>query len=286
MNQPKEPLPWQGLHQEFVEKLTEIEREQGDIIKRSEMAIKYCQKIVSSLNEAVKMHTFASNSEEIDFYKNIKPLFTAHLIYNLCVYEWEVKRPVGDVSIQVKYVKKKLRYLNDFFLNTEFIYTYLRSDSSYLDEELFIPKESEHPSTLLLHGLLDEYSFPSSVDTLLARIKASQMLQQYLNQLLQDLLKDPYKEKNMKLGLVWTESKTALIELAYSLHAAGTFNSGKADLKEIIETLEYIFQTNLGNYPRTFQEILARKTGYTNFIDKLREKLLLRIKTIEDKYMK
>ena len=35
--------------------------------------------------------------------------------------------------------------------------------------------------------------------------------------------------------LTWTESNTAMIELAYALQSTGVFNGGNAELKQIVE---------------------------------------------------
>jgi hypothetical protein len=79
--------------------------------------------------------------------------------------------------------------------------------------------------------------------------------------------------------MTWTDSKTSLIELAYALHATGSFNNGKAGLKQVTDYLQTPFHVDLGNTSRTFQEILARKRGYTNFLDRLRYRLLQRIES-------
>ena len=80
--------------------------------------------------------------------------------------------------------------------------------------------------------------------------------------------------------LVWTFPKIALIELIYAFKAAGTFNNGSADLKRIIRYFERIFSVDLGNYSRSYQEIVTRKTGFTIFLDLLKEKMRIGIDRI------
>ena len=60
-------------------------------------------------------------------------------------------------------------------------------------------------------------------------------------------------------------------------NSEGVFNNGAADLKDIAEYLEYIFEIDLGQYRRTFHEIRARKVDRTKFIITLNEKLLKRM---------
>jgi RteC protein len=77
--------------------------------------------------------------------------------------------------------------------------------------------------------------------------------------------------------LQWTYSKNGLTELSYSLWKLGVFNHGKAELKAITRCFEYTFNVDLGNVTSTYQEMLQRKKGYTNFIDKLREVFIKKI---------
>ena len=85
-----------------------------------------------------------------------------------------------------------------------------------------------------------------------------------------------------RLPLLWTTGKTDLIELIYSLHAEGAFNNGRITIKEIVAYFEEAFAVKLGNTSVTFQEILRRKE-YTNFLDRLKNKLLAHINRIEQK---
>ncbi len=82
--------------------------------------------------------------------------------------------------------------------------------------------------------------------------------------------------------LKWTTSKTDLIELIYALHASGTFNNGKADIKEIAEYFQHIFNVELGQYNRVFYDIRARKINKTKLLDNLKENLIRRIKETDN----
>ena len=82
--------------------------------------------------------------------------------------------------------------------------------------------------------------------------------------------------------LKWTAPKVALTELLYALNSEGVFNNGTADLKDIAEFFEYIFEIDLGQYRRTFLEIRARKSDRTKFISSLNEALLKRMDNADD----
>jgi hypothetical protein len=97
---------------------------------------------------------------------------------------------------------------------------------------------------------------------------------------------DPAQPEYEDGKLRWTDPKQGLIELIYSLKEKGAFNDGKADLSRITGYFEDVFSIKLGNISSNFQKVLSRKTGYTNYIDKLKDRLLGRIDEIEDKHIK
>jgi hypothetical protein len=73
--------------------------------------------------------------------------------------------------------------------------------------------------------------------------------------------------------LKWTESKTALIETVYALHTQKAFNHGKVGIVEIAKYLEKVFDIELGDIYRVFNEIKNRKINKTKFLDTLSENL-------------
>ncbi len=79
------------------------------------------------------------------------------------------------------------------------------------------------------------------------------------------------------LRLTWTHSKIGLVELIYALKELGVFNHGKAELKAITHSFEYMFSFELGNISSAFQEILERKKSYSNITDKLRDVFLKKV---------
>ena len=68
----------------------------------------------------------------------------------------------------------------------------------------------------------------------------------------------------------------------YALHSEGVFNNGAADLKDIAEYFEHVFEIDLGQYRRTFLEIRVRKSERTKFINSLKENLTKRMDNSDD----
>lgn len=285
MSTPVQPY-WLGLMALLKENLSALYGTKLSLIERSEKAMGICRESVRNLKKGLDSYVFKDKIDETSFFKNIRPAFHSQLIYHSRVFQIEIGRPPGGIPDQDTYLKKELQRLKEFFDDNKFMYQYLRTNSTYLDEKLFFRPTDDTAYAFRMYSIDNEPDHPTSFDFLVSQIKANELLQSYLTEAQDELYRPKTFHDTLKSTLVWTESKTALIELAYGLQSVGALNDGKAELKEIVEVLQILFQIDLGHYPRTFQEILSRKTGYTNFIDKIRDKLLLRIKTIEDKHIR
>ncbi|HML65312.1 MAG TPA: RteC domain-containing protein [Dysgonomonas sp.] len=84
---------------------------------------------------------------------------------------------------------------------------------------------------------------------------------------------------DLPVPLRWTNDKTALVALIYSI--ANSINSGKADISEIKKCFEYIFQIDLGDIYQTFSKFQGQKdpckylrTLPDNLLIKINEKLI------------
>lgn len=123
------------------EQLNFIDLEIDDQIKKCEQAITVILKSINELKKAATKTNFKSKSEEIQFFKEVKPLFTSKLIYFNLVYRIEMKKPNGGNKILKKYYNNELLKLKAFFDNELEFYQYYRSGSTYLDYKYFLRGE-------------------------------------------------------------------------------------------------------------------------------------------------
>jgi Asp-tRNA(Asn)/Glu-tRNA(Gln) amidotransferase C subunit len=63
----------------------------------------------------------------------------------------------------------------------------------------------------------------------------------------------------------------------YALYYQGSFNNGKADLKEIAAYFEAIFNIDLGDVYRTWYSIKSRKVESTAYLETLKALLQKKI---------
>lgn len=272
------------LH-DLNEQLNFIDLEIDDQIKKCEQAITVILKSINELKKAATKTNFKSKSEEIQFFKEVKPLFTSKLIYFNLVYRIEMKKPNGGNKILKKYYNNELLKLKAFFDNELEFYQYYRSGSTYLDYKYFLRGEFDIKLALDSYYFESDMSFATSHDFKVATILANDLIELYLENQLLMLENNENSEKSQRkpnVKLTWTGSKVALIELIYALHTEGVFNNGAADLKDIAEYFEHTFEIDLGQYRRVFLEIRARKSDRTKFLTTLNDSLQKRMENSDD----
>jgi hypothetical protein len=273
------------LLNQLNEQLNFVDLEIDNQIKKCEEAITIILKSINELKKATTKTNFKTQSEEIQFFKEIKPQFTSKLIYFNRVYKIEMKKPNGGNRILKKYYNNELLKLKAFFDNELEFYQYYRSGSTYLDYKYFLRGKFDIKLALDSYYFETDSSFATSHDFKVATILANDLIQLYIeNQLLmldnQENTEKSQRKPNVKM--TWTGSKVALVELLYALHTEGLFNNGAAELKEIAEYFEHIFEIDLGQYRRVFLEIRARKNDRTKFLTTLNESLQKRMENSDE----
>lgn len=267
------------------EQLNFIDLEIDDQIKKCEQAITIILKSSNELKKITTKSNFKTETEEIQFFKEIKPQFTSKLIYFNRVYKIEMKKPNGGNRILKKYYNNELLKLKAFFDNELEFYQYFRSSSTYLDYKYFLRGKFDIKLALDSYYFETDTSFSTSHDFKVATILANDLIQLFLENQLLMLDNNEYSEKSQRkpnVKMTWTGSKVALVELMYALQTEGVFNNGAADLKDIAEYFEHIFEIDLGQYRRVFLEIRARKSDKTKFINTLNDQLLKRMENSDE----
>lgn len=267
------------------EQLNFIDLEIDNQVKKCEQAITVILKSINALKKLVSKNNFKSETEEIQFFKEVKPQFTSKLIYYNMVFKIEMKKPNGGNRVVKKYFNNELLKLKAFFDNELEFYHYFRSSSTYLDYKYFLRGKFDIKLALDTYYFETDTSFATSHDFKVATILANDLIQLYIeNQLLmlenREISEKSQRKPNVKM--TWTNSKVALTELLYALHSEGVFNNGAADLKDIAEYFEYVFEIDLGQYRRTFLEIRMRKAEKTKFIVGLNDVLLKRMENTDE----
>lgn len=277
---------WNELLQELNDELERIEQGSESTINKAQQAILVCKRLLNLLAEAVSDYPFTNAQEEIHFFREVKPQFLSRMLYYGRLFTIEAGLPVGNRTDREAYLQKELARIKEFFDDNKFFYQYFRSGETYLDEKLFLRRE-ENSFPLQIYDVHADPAFSTGFDYVLSRIKANEMLLAYLNKALDAMCNEPAtapKEVGKPAKtLQWTEAKSALIELIYAFKARGSFNNGKATLKEITDYLQLVFGVEITNPSRDFQDILSRKRSVTIYLDGLKESYLKYIEGMEER---
>jgi hypothetical protein len=250
---------------------TEILEANETTLHKAGSGITLCNKTLANLKEIVDKKDFNTITEEIDFFKNTKPIPMSLLIYLTEVRSCELRMPKAGNSYKVEFLQKELRKINKFFYkNADFVH-YMEQGYSYLDPQFFT---RNHRDNFPFIPMTDYYQFPefsTAQDMLWAKIKAMYRFIHYIRQELKKLKVEDYEmfdEKKYKV-LSWTGPKTALTELIYALFSNGAINHGAADISMITSSFEDFFNIKLDNIYKTYTEIKARKSSKTKFLEEL-----------------
>lgn len=261
--------------------ISELEIELDISTDKIEAIIQLIINCLADLKEFILKRGFKDESEEIRFFKYLKPTILSKLIYYNTIYKIETQKPHGTKTTK-KYLINKLRELKSFFNNNLEFYKYYRTNSTYLDDKLFVRGNHDFKLNLNTYYFESDHRFTTTYDYKLAKIMANDLIQVYIETKLESLNKNHPTFDSVNKSLKWTGSKVALTELIYALHTQNVINNGNIDIKLLARYCESLLNIDLGDYYHTFLEIKRRKINRTKFIDKLREGLNKKIEEQDD----
>lgn len=274
------------LLKELEDQLNFISVETDDLLKRAELSLSVCNEALIKLKKFILKYKFKGQSDEILFFKKIKPGFYSKLIYHVNVYNIEMHKPSGSDDAKKRYLLRELEALETFFnKNLDFI-KYYRTRKCYLDHKYFV--RGKHDLSLTLDSFFFETDpkFSTSHDYKVSQIQANELLEIFLMAELSliDAKQDSSLVQLPKIKLSWTGSKASLVELIYALQSCGVFNNSTASVREIANYFEGIFNIDLNHFYTAFQEIKERKNNQTIFLTTLQQALQKRIQEKEEKF--
>ena len=237
-----------------------------DLCRKSFTAV---QESLYKLKEYVNEHSFEDKSSEIVFFKSIQPKFLGELIYFAEVFRIESSCPLKPPKQKKGCYRKEMEKISAFYERHQELYWYHFSGKTDLDDKLFLRNGEIDFSFPDIYFLDADPEFSCAGSYRVGQFIAFKKVLEYL-QISLDTLEG---KKSNKTGPVWTGPKVWLIELIYALKAAGVFNKGKVDIKDIANITGPMFQKDLGEYYRAFQEIRLRKKNRTVFLDHLKTAL-------------
>lgn len=220
---------------------------------------------------------FTNQTEEIEFFKEIKPKFQSKLMCFLELLQVEIQKPlIAEKRMLAKYYRRSSSHYTSLANRNQVFLHYMRSQYDSGDHLLFVRSADNFDFVPADLDLDDKYSTPGSNE--LSKLLSYELVIDHLAQKIQSLSSTNIADANgFQHRLTWTGRSAALIELAYGLQSVGAINNGTASVAEIVAALEYIFNTDTGKFYRVFQNIRIRKGSRTIFLDEVIATLIHRM---------
>jgi len=195
--------------------------------------IGFCQKILEDYRRGIRLEIFEEVSSEIRFFKDHKQHPQSYLIFYHNLLRYELELPNQEEGLRRKYILQKIEEINNFFLSQIDFIQYMELEQDYMDEFYFTRKfNDKNFHSIRIYDRDPEFS--TSHDLLLSEIKAQKLFLLFLQAKLLEMDNPPERSTAASLGLLWTGSKTGLIELIYALYAGSAINNGTADLRGVL----------------------------------------------------
>jgi hypothetical protein len=250
-------------------------------LERYNAAIAIIDIAIAELKELVLGHTFESQQEEIDYFKNTRPLVLSYRIEEGLKYNLAVNVPIGTAENLIHYYEDGIKGLQSFFRLNEFFYQYYKNHLSELDDLYFTRKSGplKIPTPEVINA---DLASSTPMSDIFAKFIAHENVQHYI---LGQIALQNYPDLHLSNSsgataseMRWTGDSINIVELAYGLWLTGQINNGNASLNQIVRWLEANFQVNIGIVQRRFSEISRRKRlSPTKYIDQMKDNIMQKI---------
>ena len=265
----------QNILLEIHNKENKISAQSKRLIDEAYEMTLYLQDLLFSVKKYIIEEGFKNDAEEIHFFHTIKPQILGKLIFYNKVYRIETTCPVSNGKMYYSYFSTQFANLKREYIehicNSDF-YRYYRSGRTDRDDTYFKRGNINYHDGLNSIVFEIDPAFSVFFDYKIARIIANELLYSYLlTKINPDEGPDMILQKQeSSKDIFWTDSKNALIELVYALHASGVISHGKIGIRKISLMFQILFHIPLGDLHHSFHRMKTRAGSRTAFLDQLK----------------
>jgi len=259
----------------FDKSIYDINRSNLNKLNKLKENIKISKTSLQQLRLEIRRNDFKTIKSEIKFFKHQKPYVQGRLNFYIKLNKYLLKYPPAGKLKQENYIYKELKKLEINKRKHLAFVKYYKLKENHLDHLYFL--RANNQLDLFIETFhYDDLDFSTSHDLLVSHIICQDLLTKFYTKELETL-----EVKNIEIkveevkpeifnNLTWSASKTDLTELLFALNAAGAIRNGNSDLKKLQEISKELFDIDLGNMHKTFEQIKSRKKDTTKFLDKLK----------------
>lgn len=234
----------------------------------------YLNELLQTLHDHILAHGFKCEADEIEFFREIKPHILGRLLHYNKVFRIETACPVKEGKVYQKFFMGQLQELKqefkEYVCGSQF-YRYYRSGRSDRDGDYFLRGRINFKEGLDSYVFEIDRQFSTYYDSKVARIIANEMTYAYLiSKINTGEASGQLLQNTDSKDIFWTDSKNALIELIYALHATGVISHGKIGIRKIALVFQILFRIPLGDIHHSFHRMKDRSGTRTSFIDHLK----------------
>ncbi|WP_162915513.1 RteC domain-containing protein [Paraflavitalea soli] len=222
----------------LLERLEEIEKEEGELNTRLAQCSQLCLDSLRQLRKLITTEGFPDRDTEIYFFKHIKPAIAGRHHYYKRVLLLHLGELKGCWSKEKERLSQELELLVKVLNQPQPIWQYYRSGTTALDAVYFL---REYYDWLRMSSSADYYEdFCTSGDGPLADLISMELQMKYIVQLLEagERVSDLPVTKATQQRVVFTGTQSQFNDVVYLLKAGGIFNHGNVTLKELKEACE------------------------------------------------
>jgi len=231
--------------------------------------------VLNELKCFVLKNGFQDLTEEVEFFRFMKPNVMGKLLFYNKVYRIEISRPHHIGPVAENYFNAELKKVENFYMDVsccEF-YKYYRSGVHHNDKQYFCRGNFENG--LGLHGFAfnSDPSFTTYYDYKISKIIEADLLYNYLIVRIEDSILRNTKIDETFDQVKWIGSKSALVELIYAIHASDSIGGVNFGIRKLVLLFQEMFHVDLGDVHHLFHRMKYRGGNKTIFLDKLKASL-------------
>jgi len=242
-----------------------------DPIRRYDLSIKLLSSTIEELKAFIATYSFQDKDEEINYFRNVAPVFYSKDFYFIKVYEIEIlKRTTSRENLRLIY-DQELKEIDYFFARNNEFCRYYYAGAAYLDDRIFSRHNGKNWPLDGLSPVLDSnFSIASHK---ISWIIANEKYRCYLEKEM-DRLNRPNSAMDQDISSdvwTWERSKSDATELVVCLQLSeGIYVNGlPASAAQLTKKFEDLLTADLKDFKNLDYANRSRKKDLTPFMNSM-----------------
>jgi hypothetical protein len=143
---------WLKHYEALLNELETCKNHQPFAMAEIECSFNLAQKFWSRVQADLENHDFISRDEEIEFYKEIKPLFKSQIEYYNLLYQAEILKPTENTAELKEFWAREQMKLDKFINENAVFYAYYQSAATHRDYEYFLTAVQDDDSRIRVYA--------------------------------------------------------------------------------------------------------------------------------------